>query len=118
MKNGRETLLARCIQTAIRGNSNFSVSSLPDEVVKTVIDRMADADPQADVQIALTCPVCQHRWSMVFDILSYLWNEIDDWAQRLLREVYALASAFGWSERDILGMSARRRHLYLEMIGA
>jgi len=115
---GREVLLRRCL-TALRSDGEVvDPAALPDEIVKTVIERMAQADPQAEVQIALACPACSHRWSMVFDILSYIWSEIDDWAQRLLMEVHALASAYGWSERDIVAMSARRRRLYLEMVGA
>jgi len=91
---------------------------LPDEVVNAVLAEMAQADPQADVQVALACPACRHHWSVAFDILAYLWSEIDDWAQRLLREIHALASGYGWSERDILALSARRRRTYLEMLGA
>lgn len=115
---GREVLLRRCL-TALRSDGEVvDPAALPDQLVKTLIERMAEADPQAEVQIALACPACSHRWSMVFDILSYIWSEIDDWAQRLLMEVHALASAYGWSERDIIEMSARRRRLYLEMVGA
>lgn len=115
---GREVLLKRCL-TALRSDGEVvDAAALPEQIVKTVIEQMAQADPQAEVQIALACPACSHSWSMVFDILSYVWSEIDDWAQRLLMEVHALASAYGWSERDIISMSARRRRLYLEMVGA
>jgi hypothetical protein len=31
--------------------------------------------------------------------------------------VHVIASAYGWSERDILAMSAARRRLYLDVIG-
>ena len=93
-------------------------ASLPEQIVSAVIDRMAQADPQAEIQIALACPACPHRWSTIFDIVSYLWSEIDDWAQRLLMEVHALASAYGWGEGEIIAMSARRRHLYLGIVGA
>jgi hypothetical protein len=55
---------------------------------------------------------------MVFDVVSYLWGEIEDWAERLLRDVHSLAAAYGWSERDIVGMSALRRRLYLELANA
>ncbi len=77
---------------------------------------MEEADPQGNVQLALDCPACGHRWLQAFDILTYLWREIDDWAQRTLREVHLLASAYGWSEQAILALSARRRHMYLEMV--
>ncbi len=55
---------------------------------------------------------------MPFDILSYLWTEIEDWAQRLLVDVHTLAVSYGWSERDILALSPRRRRMYLELLGA
>jgi hypothetical protein len=114
----RSTLLQRCVQEVRCGDLVTDVALLPDAVVEAVIEEMAKADPQADVQVALTCPACRHQWSMSFDILSYLWSEIDDWAQRLLRDIHALASFYGWSEGEILALSARRRRLYLEMIGA
>ena len=113
----RELLMERCVEARNDGVA-VSASALPDEVVRLLGQKMADADPQAEVQILLTCPACSHHWPTVFDILSYLWGEIEDWAQRLLQDVHSLASAYGWSERDILSMSATRRRLYLEMVGA
>jgi hypothetical protein len=115
---GHSMLLQRCVQEARCGDHATDPAALPDSVIQAVMDEMAKTDPQADVQVALACPACRHQWSMSFDILTYLWSEIDDWAQRLLRDIHALASVYGWSEGDILALSARRRRLYLEMIGA
>ncbi|HXI26412.1 MAG TPA: hypothetical protein VNG71_21340 [Pyrinomonadaceae bacterium] len=115
--NGREVLLRRCV-TASRGGARIDPVSLPTQIVSAVTEGMTQADPQAEIRIDLTCPACPHHWSTIFDILSYLWSEIDDWAQRLLLEVHALASAYGWGEGEIIAMSARRRHLYLGMLGA
>ena len=36
-------------------------------------------------------------------------------AGALLHEVHRLASAYGWSETDVLAMSAMRRGVYLEL---
>ena len=116
-EDGRERLLQRCVQVAQCGDTAVDPATLPTEVAAAVMEAMAKADPQADVQIALSCPACRHGWSMAFDILAYLWSEIEDWARRLLREVHTLAAVYGWSERDILALSARRRRLYLEMLG-
>ena len=115
--SARELLVQRCVEARKR-TSSIDPATLPASVLKLVGEKMAEADPQAEVQIALNCPTCAHKWSTVFDILSYLWGEIEDWADRLLLEVHTLASAYGWSERDIIAMSARRRRLYLEMVGA
>lgn len=113
----RELLLERCVEARADGVA-VAASALPSAAVKLLGEKLAEADPQAEVQIVLDCPACSHQWTMVFDILSYLWGEIDDWAQRLLNDVHGLASAYGWSERDILSMSATRRRLYLELAGA
>ncbi|MGH9881329.1 MAG: phage baseplate protein [Pyrinomonadaceae bacterium] len=113
----RELLLERCVEAVSEGVA-IPASALPGEVSKLLGQKMADADPQADVHINLDCPACSHHWATVFDVLSYLWGEIDDWAQRLLHDVHSLASTYGWSERDILSMSATRRRLYLELAGA
>lgn len=113
-KDTRNMLLKRCLQAKV-GEQHMEPEQLPVPVMDAVIKKMADADPQADVQIALACPSCQHAWSIHFDILSYLWDEIEDWAFRVLREVHILARAYGWSEQEILTMSSRRRQLYLEM---
>jgi hypothetical protein len=70
----------------------------------------------ADVQLALTCPSCAHEWRSPFDIASFVWRELDEWAVRTLQDIHAIASAYGWTEEQILQLSARRRQTYVEMI--
>jgi hypothetical protein len=117
-EGARESLLQRCLQSAWRDGLPVETATLPDEAVRAVTEEMAKADPQAEIRIALVCPACQQRWSLLFDIASFLWSEIEDWARRLLRDVHQIASAYGWPEREILAIGARRRRSYLEMIGA
>ena len=81
-----------------------------------VAARMADADPGAWIELALTCPGCGEEWSAPFDIVSFLWAELDACARRLVRDVHALASAYGWRERDVLSLSSARREAYLELV--
>ena len=111
-------LLKRCVEVARFGAQSIDPAALPEEVVSAVGAGMAEADPQAEIKIAMTCPACSHEWAAVFDVLPYLWGEIEDWAQRLLREVHALPVAYGWGEREILAMSSLRRRMYLDMVGA
>lgn len=110
-------LLTACIVDARRDGDAIGVSELPDDVVTEVAERMAELDPQADVELAFGCPGCGSQWVVPFDIVSFFWAEIQYWAQRIVREVHALARAYAWSEREILRMSARRRHTYLDLIG-
>ena len=115
---GHSPLLHRCLLSAQQRGVPVEADKLPVEVVEAVTKSMAEADPLADIQLDLTCPSCQHRWHSVFDIVSFLWTEIEVWAWRMLSDVHTLARAYGWSERDILALSPTRRQFYLEMVGA
>lgn len=114
----RRALLRRCLLAATLDDRVQPVDRLPAHVEQAIVDRMAHCDAQADVELALTCPDCTHQWQVQFDILSFLWTELDAWAKRILREVHVLASAYGWREADILALSPRRRQIYLELVGA
>ena len=117
VEGGRRLLLTRCVLRATRGGTEVMPDDLPPPVLEAVERRMAEADPQADVRLALSCPECGHRWLANFDVASYFWNEINAWAYRVLGEVHKLATAYGWREDDILDMNPWRRHVYLEMVG-
>jgi hypothetical protein len=114
----RSVLLDRCLLSAEFQGLPVESHQLPAEVIGALSDRMAQADPLADIQLAVTCPTCDHRWRVSFDIVSFLWREIESLAARLLRDVHALACAYGWHERDILALSPVRRQFYLELLGA
>jgi hypothetical protein len=114
---GRRALFERCVEHATRGGVPVPAAGIAEEVVQAAAARMAELDPQADVQIALTCPACSHQWSAAFDIASYLWTEVNAWAVRTLGEIHRLASAYGWREAEILALGPVRRQLYLELIG-
>jgi hypothetical protein len=112
----RRRLLERCLLVVRRDGEERSADQLPADVAQAIVERMAQADPQADVQLVLSCPQCGHQWQAPFDIVSFFWTEIDAWAIRTLRDVHVLASAYGWREADILGMTPWRRHRYLELV--
>jgi hypothetical protein len=105
-------LLERCVEE-VEGTE----AELPPELADALASRMAEADPGADLELALTCPACAGRWTAPFDIVAYFWAEIEVWARRTLREVHRLASAYGWSEPAILALSPQRRQAYLELLG-
>lgn len=116
LTDGRQQLLERCVVEASCGGQRITVADLPEPVIESICMRMAQADPQADVQLALSCPRCAHRWLSTFDIAAFFWSEIQTWSLRQLREVHELASAYGWNETEILALSAARRSAYLEII--
>jgi len=104
-------LLERCLLAAEGGDAH----GLPTELQAEIAEAMAQADPQADLQLAFRCPDCGHAWQPLFDIAHFLWQELHAWALRQLREVDTLAQAYHWSEAEILALSPRRRQAYLEL---
>lgn len=112
----RDLLVQRCVLEARRGDAPVTEGGLPAATVAELSRRMSEQDPQAEVLMDLRCPGCDHRWQALFDIAAFFWAEVAAQARRLLREIHALARAYGWREADILGMSARRRSSYLEMV--
>lgn len=97
----RAALLERCIESDDGASRERAAALLP-------------AEP-TDVRLTLTCPACAHAWDTPFDIAAFAWREVDEWAERTLREIHVLARAYGWSEHDILTLGARRRQTYVEM---
>lgn len=112
--SAKELLLERCLLQVLHRGA--VVTEFPRPLTERVIERMAQVDPQGDVQLAVTCAVCGYQWQALFDIASFVWSEIGAWAKRLLRDVHILASAYGWPEENILKMSAWRRQCYLDMV--
>lgn len=92
------------------------LEELPLEIIDKVETAMSEADPQADVKLDLTCPACQRTWLATFDIASFLWAEVNAWAERVLNEVHLLARAYAWREQDILDMTTARRQYYLSRV--
>lgn len=110
-------LLARCVLDAWTQDGDADVAALPNAVLRAVSQGMSEVDPQAEVLLEVSCPTCSHVSPAPFDIVSHLWTELDAWARRMLGEVHALARVYGWSEAEILRMSAARRRAYLDLIG-
>jgi hypothetical protein len=113
---GQRVVFERCIQAATFDGKPINVSDLPADLLAVVAARMEEADPQANVQLNLTCVRCGKQWQAVFDIESFLWAELTRWAERLLLDVHQLAGAYGWREADILAMSPHRRRFYLDLL--
>ncbi|GAB4574794.1 MAG: hypothetical protein Kow0077_23110 [Anaerolineae bacterium] len=114
--DAQTALLARCITAATRADQPVPADALPPAVLGQLSAAIGKADPQAQIDLALDCPACAYTWQAPFDILHYLWREIDVWARRVLREVHLIAGAYGWPEAEILRLSPARRRLYLELI--
>lgn len=112
----RMTLLERCVLTATHQRAPVTARELPGDVVAAVETALDNADPAADIRMALTCADCGASWSESLDPVLFAWSAVEASARRLATDVHALAHTYGWSEHEILALSPFRRHLYLSAV--
>ena len=101
---------------ALKEGQVQAVKDLPEHILQALTEAIVENDPLAEIQFALKCPACQENWTLLFDIVSFFWAELDAQARRLLHDVHTIASAYGWRESEILALSSARRKFYQELI--
>ena len=116
VSGARRKLLELCVIEVYREGEPSSLVELPEAVIERLGKRMEELDPLAELPLAITCDRCEHQWSALFDIVLFLWQDVEQAAQRLLDEVHVLAEAYGWREEEILAVSAARRKYYIDKI--
>ena len=116
LSDARHLIVRRCIREVCRGHRSLDIQSLPVHALDAAGAEIERRQQQAEVLLEFQCPACGLSRQMMFDIVSFLWAEIETEAASLLREVHILASAYGWRETDILSLSPVRRRFYLEAV--
>lgn len=116
VQKARLSLAKNCLISAKRGENTLSIEELTPAELEQLAMVLAESDPQAEILLNFNCPNCGHQWQVIFEILSFFWQEIRAKVKRILQEVHTLALAYGWSESDILALSPTRRQLYLERV--
>ena len=87
-----------------------------EEDLQAIEERLAEADPLAEIRLHFDCPNCSASFDETLDLGDFVWAEIEREARRILQDVHLLASAYGWSESEILSLGPARRSVYLEMV--
>ena len=105
---GALMLLTRCVLDP--------APELTDRLRAKLAERVAAADPYADISFELSCPSCATAWESPLDIGEFVLTRLGIAAQRLLREVDELARAYGWTEPAILALTHSRRDAYLDLV--
>jgi transcription elongation factor Elf1 len=75
-------------------------------------EAMEAASPEVALAAAAVCPACGAKNEVAID--PYLGLRMD--GQSLFMEVHRIASAYHWSEAQILALPRERRRLYLRLI--
>jgi hypothetical protein len=100
-------LLARC---TVEGDA----AANPD-AVQAAMDAIA---PVLSLEMNAHCPECGECQPVHFDIQSYLLSMLESEQEQFVREVHRLATAYGWSLEEILGLPRRRRRAYVALVEA
>jgi hypothetical protein len=108
--SAERVLLERCVVV-----KSGPADEPPAGVRAVVAGAMTEADPLAEVLAGIVCPACESAFVADVDLGSFVWAELRARALGLLREVDTLARVYGWSEPEVLALSARRRAAYLEL---
>lgn len=108
-----ETLLKRCL-VAIDGRppgTCFAADLAPEELalLEQAVEGVA---PGLATRLLVACPECGAKQTLRFDPYDFRSLSVE----ALLREVHLLASAYHWSEAEILALPTERRRHYLRLI--
>jgi hypothetical protein len=109
------TLLSRCVTVVRSPDGDVEAAALPASVRDALSQSMAEADPLAEVLVNVACPACGSAFVADLDVGAFVWAELHARVQRLLRDVDALARAYGWTESEVLALGERRRTAYLAL---
>lgn len=109
-----DQLIQKCLVKSTLSNNHFE--DIQKDIKDELLLKMEEHDPQANIIMNLSCPECKNEWKSTFDIMEYLWTEINEWGIQMMKDIYLLAQNFGWSEKAILEMSRFRRNLYINML--
>jgi hypothetical protein len=116
LQAGVAVLLERCVREVRAGER--VLARLPEAAVPALSAAMAARDPQAELVLAGDCPHCAAPFARPLDAGQILEEELAGDGEALFREVHVLASAYHWSEAEILALTLQQRRRYLGLIAA
>lgn len=91
-------------------------AALDEAALQSIESALAAADPAAQIDITLQCDACGQAFDAPLDVADCLWLDVSRRAQQTLDEVHLLASAYGWSEAEVLAVPPARRQHYLQRV--
>ena len=81
-----------------------------------VAEAIAAMDPLVAFSVACRCPACGADNDVAVDLEALVLKRLASHQRALLLEIHRFASAYGWTEAEVLAVPAARRARYLELI--
>lgn len=99
-ENAEDVIFSRCV--AKQGvKEKKSIAALMEEIA-----------PVMTTDISINCPECAALQQVQFDMQQYLLAKIKNGQKKLTVEVHNIASAYGWSHKEIMDLPRSMRHTY------
>jgi hypothetical protein len=111
---GAGVLLSLCVEKVDPPGGAPAV--LPEDVAERLDATLAELDPQAELRLNVYCPQCGLAFSSVLDAGAWLYEEVVARAGLLYQEIHLLALHYHWGERELMGLTARQRGRYLDLL--
>lgn len=108
-QDARWTLAERCF---VEGEGRWSSPQRHEEWLSAVDEALDAESPQVALTASTRCPECGADNDVALDpylVLQAVFSRVID-------DIHSLASAYHWSEREILSLPTERRRLYLELL--
>ncbi|MCF8721642.1 hypothetical protein [Nitrospina gracilis] len=96
----------------VEDESNAAALEFSEDDAAAIELAIESVAPELVVWVPTECPECKTETRVEINPYAHLQSGRNS----LLREVHRLASAYHWSERDILQMPRDRRHRYLTLV--
>lgn len=106
-------LLECCVVQAGHGAERRSLSG---RLREELAQRLAEADPQAELALVMSCPECGAEVRATLDAAEAVFGELAADEAELYGEIHSLALHYHWSERDILALEVPSRRRYLALL--
>lgn len=90
---------------------------LPDEVLPGVDQVLAHCDPLVELRLESSCPACDAPLTKDVDLEAIALSRLSSLQRAWIADIHALASAYHWSEEQIVRLPAWRRDEYLTLLG-
>lgn len=113
-------LVGRCVVQGLEDNEHqrstddpvVDADALSDEDVSAVEQALESICPELAISVRTVCPECRAAQDVPVDPYLCLWRSHSE----IYMDVHVLASAYHWSESQILALSRSRRKRYLTMV--